>query len=314
MHAIRHSASDVISRVAIPHGGAVYGFDQFLAAEECAAGGYRRFRASHASPAATTICRRRRASRSMAAGSSCLRDVDESGSLVVPWEIDGAGRLMGSSATLIERPEPYRLSVELARGKINQLRSQAVGLADGRLADSRLDRWVRSGRRVHNLAALRRVPRRRRRSACSRPHWQAATKPQINSCASTSIRCCEPAINEQPQLETGLGVRLNGLPPPDAAEDVLSACNTVSVPMAWRSIEPTESQYRWDQTDAAVELGDGEQPAVMCAGRWWISRRSGCPEWLWLWEAGLAEPVEFHVRLRRDGSRPIPQAQSVAGT
>src|SRR5437763_17001021 len=53
-----------------------------------------------------------------------VRDVDESGYLVVPWEIDGAGRFMGSSATLIERPEPYRLAIELARGKVNQVRSQ----------------------------------------------------------------------------------------------------------------------------------------------------------------------------------------------
>src|SRR5207302_11009049 len=53
-----------------------------------------------------------------------IRDVDESGYLVVPWQIDGIGRLMGSTATLIERPEPYRLAVELARGKLNQLRGQ----------------------------------------------------------------------------------------------------------------------------------------------------------------------------------------------
>ena len=55
-----------------------------------------------------------------------FRDVDESGALVVPWEVPGAGRLMGTTATLIERPDPYRFSVELARGKINQLRSQAA--------------------------------------------------------------------------------------------------------------------------------------------------------------------------------------------
>src|SRR5437870_1523025 len=55
-----------------------------------------------------------------------VRDVDESGYLIVPWSVDGAGRLMGSSATLIERPQPYRIGVELARGKLNQLRGQAA--------------------------------------------------------------------------------------------------------------------------------------------------------------------------------------------
>src|SRR3954470_24056014 len=54
------------------------------------------------------------------------RTVDESGFLVSPWDIDGLGRLMGTSATLMERPTPYYLQVELTRGKINQLRGQAA--------------------------------------------------------------------------------------------------------------------------------------------------------------------------------------------
>src|SRR5215472_17180926 len=53
------------------------------------------------------------------------RPVDESGYLIVPWTIDGRGQLMSASATLIERDRPYNLLVELARGKVNQVRSQA---------------------------------------------------------------------------------------------------------------------------------------------------------------------------------------------
>src|SRR5262245_13830753 len=57
------------------------------------------------------------------------RAVDESGNLAVPTEVPGAGRLMGATATLMERPAAYRLLTELARGKVNQVRSQ---LADWR--------------------------------------------------------------------------------------------------------------------------------------------------------------------------------------
>src|SRR5205814_7850626 len=49
------------------------------------------------------------------------RSADESGYLVAPWEIDGFGTLMGSTATLMERARPYSLLTELARGKVNQL-------------------------------------------------------------------------------------------------------------------------------------------------------------------------------------------------
>src|SRR5438094_9701818 len=55
-----------------------------------------------------------------------VRDVDGSGYLVAPWEVDGVGRLMGTTATLVERPTPYSLAVELARGKVNQLRGQVA--------------------------------------------------------------------------------------------------------------------------------------------------------------------------------------------
>src|SRR5438105_10791743 len=61
------------------------------------------------------------------------RSVDESGLLVTPWRIEGLGQLMGTSATLMERVEPYVLPVELARGKVNQLRCQAADWRAGGL-------------------------------------------------------------------------------------------------------------------------------------------------------------------------------------
>ena len=63
---------------------------------------------------------------------SLARSVSESGNLQTPWRIPGFGQLMTSSATLMERTAPYHLAIELARGKINQVR--------GQLAD-----WTASG-------------------------------------------------------------------------------------------------------------------------------------------------------------------------
>src|SRR5262245_12412793 len=51
---------------------------------------------------------------------------DESGFACVPWKIEPFGTLMASTATLIERPSPYSLVLELVRGKVNQLRNQAA--------------------------------------------------------------------------------------------------------------------------------------------------------------------------------------------
>ena len=46
------------------------------------------------------------------------RSASESGSLLLPWHVKGHGQPILSTACLIERPEPYHLPLELARGTI----------------------------------------------------------------------------------------------------------------------------------------------------------------------------------------------------
>ncbi|MGE3819958.1 MAG: hypothetical protein AB7I30_11010, partial [Isosphaeraceae bacterium] len=56
----------------------------------------------------------------------CHRDSAESGRLFVPWPVPGHGTPVIGTATLAERPEPYNLAVELARGKLNDVRNQVA--------------------------------------------------------------------------------------------------------------------------------------------------------------------------------------------
>src|SRR6516164_5042454 len=55
---------------------------------------------------------------------TCVRETAESGRLFVPWPIEGQGTPIVGTATLAERPAPYMLAVELARGKLNAVRNQ----------------------------------------------------------------------------------------------------------------------------------------------------------------------------------------------
>ena len=52
------------------------------------------------------------------------RDLDESGHLLLPWPVGSFGTLINTTSTLRESDTPYRLLVELARGKLNQVRQQ----------------------------------------------------------------------------------------------------------------------------------------------------------------------------------------------
>ena len=56
----------------------------------------------------------------------CHRDSPDSGRLHVPFPVEGYGLPFVGTATLAERPTPYGLAVELARGKLNDVRGQAA--------------------------------------------------------------------------------------------------------------------------------------------------------------------------------------------
>src|SRR4029077_3513053 len=66
---------------------------------------------------------------------ACHRETTESGRLFVPWPIAGYGTPIVGTATLAERQSPYVLALELARGKLNDVRNQ--------MAD-----WVQMGLRI----------------------------------------------------------------------------------------------------------------------------------------------------------------------
>src|SRR5262245_39977371 len=82
------------------------------------------------------------------------RGTEESGYVMAPWEVEEAGLLMTATPTVIERDQPYQLQVELARGKVNQVRCQAADwLMGGLQVPPELDELVRTATRAFARAA-----------------------------------------------------------------------------------------------------------------------------------------------------------------
>lgn len=238
-----------------------------------------------------------------------IRDVDESGAVSAPWEVAGAGHIMSSTATLIERTKPYSLSVELARGKINQIRNQS---ADWRMVGLQIP------------ASIERLL-----AEASRLFGQSVTQADFSASTAHSSRALADgfqAANQlvrvyvdqmlkarhqrQSRLETALGVRLNGPVPPAESDNVAAGCNMVQVPFHWRHVEPVEAQYRWEESDAIMDWAVKNQMRVT-AGPLIDFSAHGLPEWLWLWEGDLPSLSSFmcdyvetlvgryHKRIRR---------------
>jgi hypothetical protein len=220
------------------------------------------------------------------------RNVDESGALVVPWCVPGAGCLMETSGTLIERAAPYHLPVELARGKVNQLR--------GQLAD-----WMAGGLQVSPAVhqQIREATRSLSRAVTASPSDQAG--PLAQDALAQSHRAAEDLVQlyvdqvfqvrhqRQPRLDTDLGCRLGTLPfPPELADLLPRVCNSIGLPLSWHEVEPAESDYRWPAHDAALDQAQSRGLTVS-AGPLIDFSRTRLPDWLWLWEGDLQSLASF---------------------
>jgi hypothetical protein len=220
------------------------------------------------------------------------RSVDESGYLLVPWEVAGAGRFMGGTATLMERPQPYSLSVELARGKVNHLRCQAADWhAGGLQIPEALDHRIQEVGLAFGRAAIQ------------TPIEQAALKAQ--DVLVQSYRISEDLVRlyreqvfqirhgRQAKLDTGLGCRLGvTVPSGKQADDFTQAFNSAGLSFSWSDIEPETSSYRWQPQDDLVDWATERELAVT-AGPLVDFASMKMPAWLWLYERDLQSLAGF---------------------
>jgi hypothetical protein len=219
------------------------------------------------------------------------RDVDESGFVVLPWEIDGAGRLMASTATLMERALPYQVQLELARGKVNQLRGQTAD-------------WQAGGLEVPPALAeqIRQASLAFGRAVTATPAEQ--TGPQAQEALALTARAADQLTRlymeqvfhvrhqREPRLGTELGCRLGHALDAAAAESVLQTCNGVAIPFTWSAIESSEGNYDWQQQDALLDWAESQGLPVI-AGPVLDFSSAQMPDWLWLYERDLNSLEKF---------------------
>jgi hypothetical protein len=220
------------------------------------------------------------------------RNVEESGFLVAPWAVDGAGLLTGTSATLMERALPYHFLLELARGKVNQVRCQAAD-------------WEAGGLQVPESLAgiLHQATEAFGHAVLAQPADQVG--PPAQRALDLGYRAADELVQvykeqvfqirhqRQPRLDTGLGCRLGERLPEGGLDDALvRACNSVCLPLAWHAVEPGEGNYVWEPHDALLNWALAEGLAVT-AGPLLDFSSARLPAWLWLWERDLSSLAGF---------------------
>jgi hypothetical protein len=221
------------------------------------------------------------------------RNVDDSGYLMAPWLVDGVGRVMGGTATLMERPRPYQLLTELARGKVNQVRCQAHDWRTGGLmVDSALQQQIQDAGRSFGLAV-------------TQPPSVAAER-QSQEALDLAYRAADGLVQayidqvfqirhqRQPRLDAALACRL-GPAAPALGDQLTPAFNTVTLPLSWSAVESEETVLNWQAADAALEWAQN-QGFQLTAGPLIDFSSAQLPAWLWLWERDLPSLATFMCR------------------
>ncbi|HSQ55639.1 MAG TPA: hypothetical protein VLM40_07830 [Gemmata sp.] len=177
-------------------------------------------------------------------------ELNESRYLSLPWPIPPFSTLIATTATLRETTQPYRLLVELARGKLNQVRLQAAD-------------WIGIG--------LRTPPGFEQALAESGKLFSTALSAAPDEADSLSARVLEQSHmlgdtltrefiaqlfdtrhQDEGLLDTRLAARTHsGFG--GARDEYTRAFNAAQIGLCWKDIEPEESRFNWDATDQAVQ-------------------------------------------------------------
>jgi len=221
------------------------------------------------------------------------RGVADSGYVRVPWYVEGHGLLVISTSTLMEREEPYHLEVELARGKLTQVRQQlADWTALGLIAPSSLRDRLHMG-----IEAFSRAATRQHEPLEAAEHARLALTAAVDVADTLGECYADQALaarhRQQPRLDTWLAGNLGGTGlDSEAAKAFCATFNAAVVPLSWPQIESQEGKYKFTLSDRQMDWCQQNQLKVVAGPLLRFDRR-GLPDWLYLWEGDLNNVASF---------------------
>lgn len=212
------------------------------------------------------------------------RAIAESGNLNIPWQIDGVGELMLSTASLMETSAPYNLPLELARGVINRLRNQ---LAEWRMAGLTVPAELAT--EISNASnafvdAIISLPDHARAVAAAETAIRLGLQAGESLCLEYTRQALAARHQNAEHLPTLLGCRLGSRTIEGReAECFTSGFNTAAVPFTWRAVEQNAGKHEWDVFDQQITWCQ-ENGLRVIGGPLLQLDAQHLPDWLYLWE------------------------------
>ena len=221
---------------------------------------------------------------------SISRNITESGYLLIPWPIGPFGSVVTATSTLREIEEPYRLLVELARGKLNQVRGQTA-------------EWEGIGLRLPQgfQESLSEVTSHFARALLG-------SDPAESDALATGVlerayllgetlarefvaQMFDTRHHEEGLIDTRLSARTTRGPGPLAGE-YNRTFNAAQIGFRWKDLEREQSHYDWTDSDRAVaEASAAELP--ISAGPVIDLASDTLPPWVVEWKNDLPTLAAF---------------------
>lgn len=215
---------------------------------------------------------------------TCRRQNTESAKFNVPWHIPGIGRPVLTTTSLREREEPYLLILELARGKLSEIREScaawelagmAIPEAFQKAQREAFQLFAQAGTRTADVAVASQLASAAAERAC-----QAAAL-LVDAYTIQRQAGLRRSIHHTPAL---LGSVIDETLLTPAGQDTFkSAFNSAAVPIRWKAIEAVEGTYEWDMVDQLV-THCCEQRTILRGGPLIDLSTNGLPEWLAPWK------------------------------
>ena len=211
----------------------------------------------------------------------------DSGFLQLPWPVGAAGVRVAATATLREQAEAYDLVLELARGKLNQVRNQTAEWRDiGLQTPAEYDLELGEVTRLFGASLLTRPS----------PESEAAAAGVLDRSFRLADWVCRLYAEQLlatrltgGRLPTDLSARFSA---PPAADEYQSAFTAARVGLRWQDVEPVESRYDWSTADAAVAAARlGGLPVTF--GPVIDLAPGASPEWAAEWDGDLPSLAAF---------------------
>ena len=227
------------------------------------------------------------------------RSVSDSANVHVPWPVEGYGQLALTSGSLMERPEPYWLPLELARGTIVQVRNQLsdwelIGLAAPSAVYTKLAVAVERFSR----AAVEKED-----TAVSAGYTEVALRAALDAADLLAAAYADQALaqrrrnGEKQSLVLGADLGPTLLDHPTSRR-FLMTFNAAVTPICWRDVETTEGSFSWTTSDKQIEWCRGQGLKVL-AGPLLLLDPRGVPDWLYLFEDDFDSVLDFGSALVR---------------